>query len=172
MSPATAKPLLDSIVFALLLGFAVQARADADVSPPLPIPAVYRSECGSCHVPYPPNLLPAGSAFSGTGWRFVMQNLHAHYGDDATLDDATRQEIERFLLANAAPSERRFRALAEPPRVTTTLWFHRTHGRLRKQLAAPDAVSAANCSGCHPGADQWNYAKKDAVTPPQLAPGR
>lgn len=171
MSPAAGKPLLDSMIFALLLGAAGAPRADADVAPPQPIPAVYRSECGSCHVAYPPNLLPAGSRFSGTGWRSVMHNLRAHYGDDATLDDATRQEIEQFLVDNAAPSERRFRALTETPRITTTLWFHRTHGRVRKQFVDPGIASAANCMACHAGAEQWNYARKDAMPLPRQAPG-
>lgn len=168
MSPSPGKRLLDPLVFALLLGAAGEPRADADVTPPLPIPGYYRSECGTCHVPYPPNLLPAGGFFSGSGWHTVMQDLRAHYGDDATLDEPTRQRIEQYLVDNAAPAGKRFRALADPPRLTTTLWFHRNHGTVRKQFADAAVGSAANCSACHPDAEQWSYTKK---TQPQQTKG-
>ena len=46
----------------------------------LPANATYRDECGSCHVAYPPGLLPAVS------WQRLMSDLPRHYGTDASLD--------------------------------------------------------------------------------------
>ena len=48
-------------------------------------PAVYTQECGSCHLAFPPNLLPKAS------WQSVMHGLDKHYGSDASLDAATQK---------------------------------------------------------------------------------
>ena len=57
---------------------------------------VYKEECGSCHMAYPPGLLPAIS------WQKVMAGLEDHFGDNAELDTATRQTISDFLLNDSA----------------------------------------------------------------------
>jgi hypothetical protein len=44
---------------------------------------LFRAECGSCHLAYPPGLLPAAS------WQRIMIRLEGHFGDDASLDPAT-----------------------------------------------------------------------------------
>ena len=44
---------------------------------------VYKEECGSCHMAYPPGLLPARS------WTKVMSGLDNHFGDNAELDAAS-----------------------------------------------------------------------------------
>jgi hypothetical protein len=150
---------------AAVLLAAINASADdRGITPPPDLPAYYKDECGSCHVPYPPNLLPAGGFTSG-GWRPIMRDLRNHYGDDATLDEATRQKIEQYLVQNAAHSDRRVRTRSEPPRVTTTLWFHRNHGTVKSSFGDPAVGGAANCNACHPRAEQWNYAKADIVSP-------
>src|SRR5512140_3229821 len=53
--------------------------------------AVWRAECGSCHVAYPPALL------SATQWRAQMASLDRHYGTNASIDTATADEIGAFL---------------------------------------------------------------------------
>ena len=49
-------------------------------------PAVYTQECGSCHLAFPPSLLPKAS------WQRVMSGLDKHYGSDASLDAATQKQ--------------------------------------------------------------------------------
>ena len=51
--------------------------------------ALYAQECGSCHMAYPPGLLP------GRSWQRLMGNLADHFGDNAELpgeDAAIRAE--------------------------------------------------------------------------------
>lgn len=57
---------------------------------------LYRTECGDCHLAFPPALLPAGS------WRAVMAGLEDHFGDNAELDPTTAREITGFLVQQAA----------------------------------------------------------------------
>ena len=70
----------------------------------LPVAAnpTWTTECGACHVAYPPGLLPERS------WRAVMDGLDRHFGADASLDAATRKTITEFLAANAANRVARF----------------------------------------------------------------
>jgi mono/diheme cytochrome c family protein len=60
--------------------------------------ALYRKECGACHVAYPPGLLPAAS------WRRTLAGLDRHFGQSAELDAAEAAALERWLVARAAES--------------------------------------------------------------------
>ncbi|MBP6582856.1 MAG: hypothetical protein KA204_05220, partial [Chromatiaceae bacterium] len=106
------------VVACLLLPLA--ARADKLVIPANAPPA-FEAECGACHLAFPPALLDA------RGWRQVMTQLDNHYGDNAGLDDKTRQAIETFLVRNAGGDKVSGAPLAkgEPPRLTATPWFKR-----------------------------------------------
>jgi len=122
--------------------------------------AAYRQECGSCHVPYPPKLLPA------TSWRAVMGGLGTHFGVDASLEPAAQREIAAWLEANAG---RRDTAAAGKPllRVSSTPWFRKEH---RREIAAdkarhPEVKSLANCGACHQGAEQGSYSERDIRVP-------
>ncbi|MGE8357412.1 MAG: cytochrome C, partial [Microvirgula sp.] len=58
----------------------------------VPPNASYRAECASCHMAYPPGMLPAAS------WRRMMGGLDRHFGENASLDAATRDDITAFLV--------------------------------------------------------------------------
>ena len=58
--------------------------------------AFYNDECGSCHFPYQPGLLPARS------WQKMMVGLEDHFGENAELDTVDAQQIADYLVANAA----------------------------------------------------------------------
>ena len=122
--------------------------------------AAYLQECGSCHVPYPPRLLPAPS------WQAVMDGLGAHFGADASLEPAARREIAAWLEANAG---RREAAAAGKPllRVSSTPWFRKEH---RREIAAdkarhPDVKTLANCGACHFGAERGDYSERGIRVP-------
>ncbi len=137
-----------------------------DLTPPKDVPSFYRTECGGCHVLYPPNLLSAGGLLSDTsGWREIMDGLHNHFGDNAELDEALRLQIRRYLVEHAGSSGRRFGSRTDPPRLTNTRWFLRTHGRVKSYFANALVDSPANCQACHPHAEHWRYDKKDIVLP-------
>lgn len=128
---------------------------------PAEIPPAYVSECGSCHVAYPPSLLPEAE------WRQVMQQLEQHYGDNASLDEASRTLLEQFLTANAGQRWRGLFGSGQPPRITHTVWYRVHH------LALPDAIlqdrrvrSRANCAACHPKAERGLFNKLDLTDIP------
>jgi hypothetical protein len=128
--------------------FAVSLAAAAD-GVRLPPNANYRSECGSCHVPYPPQLLPAVS------WRELMARLDRHFGSDASLDAKMNEEISRYLAANAG---RRDPPSGAEPRITETRWFRKEHREVpAARWRDPAVKSPANCGACHALAEQGNY---------------
>lgn len=132
---------------------------DNSLTPPKDMPPSFRTECGSCHALYPPNLL------SAAGWRTIMDDLRTHFGDNAALEEPVRRQIEQYLVDHAGSSDRRFGSRTDPPRLTTTPWFRRNHGGVRSYFANVRVGSPANCSACHPRTEDWRYAKEDVVLP-------
>ncbi len=144
--------LVTSTVFLV----SIQAVADDDekhgskhvYSATLP---VWKTECGECHIAYPPQLLPAAS------WQKMMGSLDEHFGTDASLDADVIAEILPFLEKNAG-SERKY--AADPGkssmRITETRWFIKEHDEVSastwKRIDSP-----ANCAACHTTAEQGNY---------------
>ena len=136
---------------ALLLAAAVlPAHADGHRRGVAPPPLVAQ-ECGSCHVVYPPGLLPAAS------WQALMGGLARHFGSDASVDAPAAREIGAWLVAHAAGGRR---AGDVPPdhRITRSAWFVREHREVGSAVWARAAVrSAANCGACHGGAAQGDF---------------
>ncbi len=123
-----------------------------------PIDPIYAKECGACHLPYPPGLLPAAS------WRRILGNLSDHFGDVADLEPEVRSGLERWLVARAA---RPNGAAAAPPRITASPWFVHEHREVPPGVAARPAIgSFANCGACHPGAGRWDFDDDRVNIPP------
>ncbi|MDH2919108.1 MAG: diheme cytochrome c [Sideroxydans sp.] len=119
--------------------------------------AKLQEECGSCHIVYPPNLLPAES------WRALMGNLNKHFGTDASLDLATQKEL-RAELENAASS----RSEGGRPvlRITQTRWFQHEHDEVSNRTwRNPKVKSASNCGACHTYAAQGKFNERDIHIP-------
>ncbi len=120
--------------------------------------AKWKTECGSCHIAYPPQLLPA------TSWQRLMKGLDRHFNTDASVDAASAVEIGAFLEKYAGG--KRGVAGETTLRVTETAWFQREH---RKVDAAtwknPKVKSAANCAACHTGAEAGDYRERGISIP-------
>ncbi|MEW6677694.1 MAG: diheme cytochrome c [Pseudomonadota bacterium] len=143
-----------------ILGLSGTAQADRMPSANTYLPA-YKSECGSCHVAYPPSLL------SAQDWRTVMSSLDKHYGDNASLDEKTRQAIESFL-ADQSGSRRTVSGTRgnELPRITTSTWFVRKHHEVpRADWHHAKVKTPANCSACHTRAAEGSYREREIVMP-------
>jgi hypothetical protein len=138
------------------------ALADSRAGLPADTPPTYLQECGSCHVAYPPGLLPAQS------WQRLMGQLEQHFGSDASLDAATTRELADWLQSHAASSGRR----APPPqedRITRSAWFQREHRKLDAAVwALPSVKSAANCGACHTQAERGSFREHELRAPAGL----
>lgn len=139
-----------SLVLCIALGMVDRACADQRGVSPVDIPATYRAECGGCHVAFAPDLLPVDA------WHRIMNNLVEHYGVDATLEEKEHEEIESFLARNAGHSLKTMKN-GNQLRLTDTLWFHRTHGKVKPLFQDSRVVSKVNCTACHLHADEGRY---------------
>ncbi len=140
------RSLIAAGVLALAAG--VTARADSSRQMPAKVTAAYTQECASCHLAYPPAMLPARS------WQRLMGRLDKHFGSDASLDAATLQQIGNWLQAHAGTYKR---VNEEPPqdRITRSAWFERKHRKIDPAVWKLSSVeSAAHCAACHSGAEQ------------------
>lgn len=128
-------------------------------------PPAYMQECASCHLAYPPGLLPAPS------WQRLMAGLDKHYGSDASLDAATAQQINRWLQANAGTS-RRVNEEPAQDRITRSAWFERKHRRIDPAVwKLPSVQGAANCAACHTAADRGVFDDDNLKYPAGLDAG-
>lgn len=161
---ATARPTLTALAAAVAAALALPLAAFADGgAASRPTNPAWIEECGSCHVAYPPRLLPAES------WRRMMAGLPEHFGTDASTTPELAAEIEAFLVANA----RRPKAgappvdpAAAPLRITETRWFRAEHDEVRAaKWKSPEVGSPANCGACHRGADRGSYRESEIRIP-------
>jgi hypothetical protein len=142
----------------LLLALA-GAQAAGPGKPPRAAPGdlpAYATECGACHVAYAPRLLPAAS------WARLMAGLGEHFGSDASLEPALRDEIARWLAATG--SARR----EAPPedRITRARWFRHEHDEIRADVWTRPAVGGpGQCNACHRNADQGAFRERDIRIP-------
>ena len=125
--------------------------------------ALYREECGSCHVPFPARGLPPSS------WRAVMAQLDRHFGTDASIDPAVGRKIGSWLEANAnrEPAKPAAKPAAKPVlRLTETQWFRHEHDEIGADVfRRPRIKGAANCGACHPRAAEGRYSEHEIRIP-------
>jgi len=134
-------------------------EAMAGDKPATPPNERWRTECGSCHIAYPPRLLPAQS------WKRVMSQLDKHFGTDASVDPAAASEIGAYLERYAG-SGRHAQAVSGSLRITETAWFVQEHDEVPPNSWRNPAVNTpANCAACHTGAEQGNFRKRNIRIP-------
>jgi hypothetical protein len=104
-----------------------------------PLPPQYVAECGSCHVPFAPRLLPAAS------WRELMGALSRHFGTDASLDPPAASAIGAWLESNAGRS-RKTASAPDGNRITRSAWFVHEHEKVASEAwRRPSVKSPSNC---------------------------
>jgi hypothetical protein len=146
-------------IISLVAMLAAIGSVQADNLAPATVNPKWKAECGSCHLAYPP------AALDAAGWRRVMASLNRHFGVDASLDANSVQEITRYLEQNASTKSQR----ATPDRagrITQSPWFKREHREVASAVwQRPQIKSAANCSACHPRAEQFSFSEHEIVIP-------
>jgi len=136
---------------ALLLASATIANAEEGGLRPI-ADKMTREECSACHIAYPAGLLPKAS------WGKILNTLDDHFGEDASLDDASTKHIRDYLMKHA---NTRLTTDASNPtlRITDFDWFNRRHGASRRAYAKSHSSigSISNCAGCHGGAQNGSF---------------
>jgi len=117
-------------------------------------------ECSACHMAFQSEYLPIRS------WKAIMADLPNHFGEDASLGNAARAEIEAYLVSTAADRNgrnprwlRKIPANVVPLRITKFPWFRKEHGsrRLNQAKNNPAIGSISNCVACHQGAERGYF---------------
>ena len=140
------------------------ARADGPQMPRA-VPPAYTRECGSCHVAYPPGMLPARS------WQRIMTGLENHYGSDASVEPAVVRDLDRWLQANAG-THKRVREAPPEDRITRSAWFERKHDEIAPSVWKLASVkSPGNCAACHAKAEQGRFDDDELKVPAGVPAG-
>lgn len=125
--------------------------------------ALYLEECGACHFAFQPEWLPKES------WRKLMAGLSDHFGDDASLEQATKEKIEALLFASSAETtearypQKFYRSLkgATPLRISEIPYFKHEHDEISAKTLKRESIgSIANCEKCHVSADRGIFSER------------
>ncbi len=128
------------------------ARADEDAGPAtrVALHPRYQQECSSCHLAYPPRLLPAPS------WQRLINNLPHHFGTDASLDATTTRQLSEWLTSHAG-----YRAAPPQDRITRSPWFVHEHDEVGASTWQRASIkSPSNCAACHTRAEQGDFNER------------
>lgn len=125
---------------------------------------LYHDECGECHFPYQPGLLPAKS------WESLLNAaaLRDHFGVNAELDDVTLKAVRDYAVDNAADKSwyKRSRKIANataqgpaPLRITELRYISRKHRDIPEKMIKGNkgVKSLSFCDKCHTQAAQGIY---------------
>ncbi len=168
--PARWRPALAWLALLALplgVGLFLLSRLPALGMPEIPPSQAMLTECGACHQPFHPSLLPRAA------WAGLMANLADHFGEDASLPAAKRDEIAAYLERYAAEAwdskaARRFAVLApdNPYSITATPGWQRIHRRIDPAVFRMHAVgSRANCAACHRDAGSGRFDPQAIAVP-------
>jgi mono/diheme cytochrome c family protein len=143
-----------ALVTTLLLAAVPAYASEGEYMPPV-THEMTRTECSECHMAYPAGFLPQRS------WTKIMTTLDDHFGENATLDEATRAEVEAYLTRNAADAGGRSSGLLRrvgpgetPLRISELPWFRAEHDGEVSARQKAKAGSMSNCAACHRGTDR------------------
>lgn len=131
---------------------------------------LYKNECASCHMAYPPELLPARS------WQAILNRLDRHFGDNASLDPVTLKTLGQYLQthsADAVATRRSRRVLRSIPadntplRISQVPYIQHKHREIptRYIRANPQVKSLSHCVACHQGAERGVFSEHSVRIP-------
>ena len=130
----------------------------------------YLEECGSCHFPYQPGLLPARS------WTKLMFGLDNHFGENAELPAEEVKRLISYLAKNAADhanykrSKKIMKSLrpdVTPMRASETPYLIKKHNELSRKMVQdnPKVGSISKCEACHTKADTGSFSESEILIP-------
>lgn len=128
----------------------------------------YTENCGACHFPYHPVLLPSGS------WEKILASLSDHLGESIEIDSESAKKISAYLNANAANhsstglAAQIMKGLGTqlPQRITHVPYVKKKHRKISDEILKRKSIGAlSNCSACHTGAANGIFEDDDVVVP-------
>jgi diheme cytochrome c len=128
----------------------------------------YEKECGACHFPYQPELLPSGS------WKKIMAVLDDHFGKEIEIDTESINVISGYLISNSAEKSSAKRAVKivkslrgrTPIRISETPYIIEKHDEVDPIFFNRESIgSLANCTACHITAEKGIYDDDDVKIP-------
>lgn len=108
-----------------------------------------RTECGDCHMIFPPQTLPQAL------WKKIIGNLSDHFGEDASgLEPAVLAEITAYHVNNASDvsnvrAAQKWRSNAFITRIIDAPRFKAKHKGCDVVWSHPEVKSPSNCLACH-----------------------
>lgn len=128
----------------------------------------YKDECASCHLAYPPGLLPA------KGWEKIFTSADDHFGEDLFLDEETKDELLKYAMANSAESSgsklssKLLNSLKgkETMMITKIPYIKREHDEISSRTFKRESIgSLSNCAACHQKADEGDFEEDNIKIP-------
>ncbi len=130
----------------------------------------YLKECGSCHFPYQPGLLPARS------WTKLMAGLEDHFEENAELPLEDVNSLTDYLVKNAADHAnykrskkiiKSLRLVQIPLRVSETPYFIKKHNKLPRKMVQnnPKVSLISQCEACHTKAEKGSFSEREIQIP-------
>ncbi len=128
----------------------------------------YKAQCGSCHMAYPPELLPEAS------WLKLLSGLEDHFGESLGLDVNSEKAIKDYLTSNSADhsaSEQAGKIMKSlknnsPLRITEVPYIIKEHHDIRPDIFKKKSVgSFSNCAACHTTAENNNFDDDNVKIP-------
>jgi hypothetical protein len=133
---------------------------------------LYNDECGACHFPYQPGLLPERS------WRKLVEAkaLSDHFGENAELDEGDRKKILNVLVAGSADkshykrSKKIMNSLSDsdaPLRITEVPYIRKKHEEVVDEVVkkSDKVKSLSFCDKCHQKAKEGDFDDDTVVIP-------
>ena len=118
---------------------------------------------------FPPNALPAKC------WQIMMADLQDHFGDDASIEESARKEIEDFLVRKSAErsleeaSIKFIRSIGKdnpPLRITDIRYWKEKHKSIHQDIYKRETIkSKINCVACHKWAEYGSFEDSDIKIP-------
>lgn len=164
-----------SIAIISLTLFSVSAMADSWFSlggsgvKPVNNPQ-WLEECGACHFPYQPGLLPSRS------WKKMFANLDDHFGENAELAQDELESLLQYAVENGADKSnhkrsaiisRSLRKNDEPQRISTLRYIVRKHDELSRRHVQnnPEVKSLSHCQACHTDISNGSFSESEIEIP-------
>lgn len=128
----------------------------------------YIEECGNCHFPYQPGLLPSGS------WEKIIAGLDDHFEEEIDIDTKSKNIISGYLIANSAEKSsakiaiKIMRSLGNrtPIRITEIPYILEKHDEVDPNVFKNQSIgSLSNCQACHTTVEKGIYEDDHVVIP-------